>query len=183
MNSKTKKVVLSGMFVAIGLFLPFITGEIPTIGKMLLPMHIPVLLCGLIVGWKYGLAVGIVLPILRSFLFGMPPLYPVAIAMAFEMGTYGFVSGFFYSRSKFQCTKSLYRCIIVAMLAGRLVWAGSEFVLLGIDGNIFTWKMFVSGAFFNAIPGIVLQLILIPTVMIALHRTKLIPFYKNSCKK
>lgn len=86
---KVKKVTLSGMLFAIGLILPFFIGQIPAVGKMLLPMHIPVLICGLILGWQYGLAVGFLLPLVRSVLFGMPVLYPNAIAMAFEMGTYG----------------------------------------------------------------------------------------------
>ena len=73
MKSKTfQKIVLSGMFLAIGFVLPFLTGQIQQIGKMLLPMHIPVLLCGLICGAKYGLSVGLLLPLSRSLIFGMP---------------------------------------------------------------------------------------------------------------
>lgn len=81
---KVKKVTLSGMLFAIGLILPFFIGQIPAVGKMLLPMHIPVLICGLILGWQYGFAVGFLLPLVRSVLFGMPVLYPNAIAMASE---------------------------------------------------------------------------------------------------
>ncbi len=62
---------------------------------MLLPMHIPVLLCGLICGWKYGILVGFILPLLRHTIFGMPILFPTGIAMAFELATYGFVIGFY----------------------------------------------------------------------------------------
>ena len=83
MNDKIKKLTLSAMFLAIGMILPFFTGQIPRIGNMLLPMHIPVLLCGLICGWQYGAAVGLVLPLLRSMTLGMPPLFPTATAMAF----------------------------------------------------------------------------------------------------
>lgn len=82
------------MFVAIGVVLPFFTGQIPQIGNMLLPMHIPVLLCGLICGWQYGGMVGFILPLLRTMLFGMPVLYPTGIAMAFELAAYGLVIGF-----------------------------------------------------------------------------------------
>ncbi|MGO5163200.1 ECF transporter S component [Fusicatenibacter saccharivorans] len=82
---KVKKVTLSGILFAIGLILPFFFGQIPAVGKMLLPMHIPVLICGLILGWQYGLAVGFLLPLVRSVLFGMPVLYPNAIAMASEL--------------------------------------------------------------------------------------------------
>lgn len=89
----TKKLVLSALFLAIGLILPFITMQIPAVGKMLCPMHIPVLLCGFIVGWPYGLLVGFITPLLRSVLFGMPMLVPNAVCMAFELATYGFVAG------------------------------------------------------------------------------------------
>ena len=82
-REKTRKLVLSALFLALCLVLPLVTGGIPTIGNMLLPMHIPVLLCGLICGWPCGLVVGFVAPLLRSLLFGMPPMYPIALAMAF----------------------------------------------------------------------------------------------------
>ena len=71
-----KNMALAALFLAIGLVLPFFTGQIPAVGKMLLPMHIPVLLCGLICGWQWGLGVGFVLPVLRSVLFSMPVMYP-----------------------------------------------------------------------------------------------------------
>lgn len=91
-HTQIKQMILGALFVAIGLVLPFFTGQIPAVGRMLLPMHIPVLLCGLICGWKYGLAVGAVLPLTRSLLFGMPTLYPTAIAMTFELATYPVIS-------------------------------------------------------------------------------------------
>lgn len=176
MRKQTKNLTLSAMFVAIGLVLPMITGNIPQVGNMLLPMHIPVFLCGLICGWQYGLAVGAILPLMRSFLFGMPPLFPVAIAMTFELATYSFVAGFLYNRSKWQCVVALYRSIIIAMLAGRIVWGAAEVVLLGVSGNSFTWQAFMSGAVLNAIPGIVIQLTLIPALMVALNKTGLVKF-------
>lgn len=178
-----KKLAVTAMLFAVGIVLPFLTGQIPAIGKMLLPMHIPVLLCGFIVGWQYGAVIGFLLPIVRSILFGMPPMFPVAIAMAFEMAAYGFVSGFLYSHAKWQCTKMLYISLISAMLAGRVVWALAEVVLLGIGGNMFTWKMFISGAFLNAIPGIIVQLILIPVIMVALKRAKVVPLSIGNEKK
>lgn len=171
---------LAAMFMAIGLVLPFLTGQIKQIGSMLLPMHIPVFLCGLICGWQYGLIVGFILPILRSVLFGMPILFPTGIAMAFELATYGVVIGWLYSHSRWQCVIALYRCMIMAMLAGRLVWGVVQIVLLGINGNGFTWKMFIAGAFLNAIPGIILQLILIPAIMVALNRTGLVRFGRKT---
>ncbi|MCM1253650.1 MAG: ECF transporter S component [Clostridium sp.] len=179
MKETTKKLTLSAMFIAIGLILPIFTGQIPQIGNMLLPMHIPVFLCGLICGWKYGAAVGFVLPLMRSVIFGMPVLFPTALAMSFELATYGFVAGLLYGISRWQCIRALYRSIIIAMFAGRAVWGVVQIILLGISGSAFTWQMFMAGAFFNAIPGIIIQLVLLPAVMLALHRTGLVKFRKT----
>ncbi len=175
-RTNIKSISLSAMFLALGLVLPLLTGQIPQIGNMLLPMHIPVLLCGLICGWQYGLTVGFITPLLRSFIFGMPLLYPNAIAMAFELATYGAVIGFLYAHSRWHCVVALYRCLIISMLAGRAVWGAAEVVLLGIKGNAFTFTAFISGAFLTAIPGIILQLVLIPAIMIALDKTGLVLF-------
>ncbi len=179
---KTKKYIknltLSAMFLAIGLVLPFLTGQIQVIGNMLLPMHIPVLLCGLICGAPYGFAVGAVMPLLRFALFSMPPM-PNAISMSAELAAYGLIIGLVYTRSTWKCIVSLYRSMIIAMLAGRAVWGIVQAAVLGINGNSFTFKMFLTGAFINAVPGIILQLILIPAVMLALGRTGLIPFGKK----
>ncbi len=173
------KLTLSAMFLAIGLILPFVTGQIQQIGNMLLPMHIPVLLCGLICGWQYGLAVGVVLPLLRSAIFSMPLFFPSAVAMAFELGTYGFVIGFLYGRSRWKCIRSLYRAMLTAMFLGRVVWGLVMIVLMGMNGTSFTMKAFLAGALLNAIPGIIIQLILIPCIMLALGRTKMISFHKH----
>ena len=172
-----KKLAVTAMLFAVGMVLPFFIGQIPAIGKMLLPMHIPVLLCGFIVGWQYGALIGFLLPIVRGLVFGMPPLYPNAVAMAFEMAAYGFVSGYLYSHARWQCTKMLYISLVTAMLAGRIVWAFAEVILLGIGGNTFTWEMFAAGAFLNAIPGIIVQLVLIPLIMVALRRAKVVPLW------
>ncbi|MCM1112965.1 MAG: ECF transporter S component [Muribaculum sp.] len=174
------QLTLSAMFVAIGLVLPFLTGQVPQIGKMLLPMHIPVLLCGLICGWQYGLVVGFILPLLRYFLFSMPILFPTGIGMSLELATYGLVVGLLYSRSRWQCVIALYRSMVIAMISGRVVWGVAQIFLLGISGSAFTWQMFLAGAFLNAIPGIILQLILIPAIMVALNRTGLVRFARHT---
>ncbi len=183
MDTKGKKyaakLTLAAMFLAIGLLLPLLTGQIKLIGNMLLPMHIPVILCGLICGWQYGLGVGFVMPLLRCALFGMPVFFPTAIAMAFELATYGFAVGFLYSRSRWKCVVALYRCMIAAMLSGRVVWGIAQVCLLGIGENGFTFELFISGAFLKAILGIILQLVLIPLIMIALNRTGLVRFSNN----
>lgn len=171
-----KKLILSALFLAIGLVLPFFIGQIPAIGKMLLPLHIPVFLCGLICGWQYGFGMGFILPLLRSLLFGFPVIYPNAISMAFELAVYGIVIGYLYAHSRHQCIKSLYICLISAMIAGRLVWGAVMIVLLGLRDSNFSWQLFLSGTLLNAFPGIILQLILIPSVMVLLDRTNLVCF-------
>ncbi len=176
MSSRVKKLTLSAMFLAVGLIMPFLTGQIQQIGSMLLPMHIPVFLCGLICGWRYGASVGFITPLLRSMTFGMPPIYPTAAAMAFELAVYGGVAGFLYLRAGRQSAAVLYRSMLIAMAAGRLVWGAAEVILLGIRGSTFTGQAFLAGAFLNAVPGIILQLILIPAIMISLNRIKVVPF-------
>ena len=173
---------MSAMFLSMGLVLPFFTGQIPQIGNMLLPMHLPVLVCGLICGWKHGLAVGFILPLLRSVLFGMPVMYPKAVAMAFELAAYGGLAGALYGRSPWKCVLSLYRALAGAMLGGRLVWGGVMVVLMGMTGSSFTWKLFLAEAFVNAVPGIVLQLVFIPGLMLSLHRTGLVQFHRHACQ-
>lgn len=176
---RVRSLAVAAAMLALGYVLPFFTGQIPQVGKMLCPMHLPVLLCGFLCGWRYGLAVGFVLPLLRSFLTGAPPIFPAAVAMAFELAAYGFLAGWLYSRSRWQCAVALYRCLIAAMLGGRVVWAAVRVILSGVSGQAFTWEMFLSGAFVTAIPGIILQLVCIPAVMIALDRTGMVRFRKG----
>lgn len=180
MKKSIINLTLSAVFLAVGIVLPFFTGQIPAIGNMLLPMHIPVFLCGFICGWPYGAAVGFVLPLFRSFLFGAPPIYPNACTMALELMTYGLIAGLLYNRSKWHCVLSLYRSLLIAMICGRAVWGVAQMILLGFGGKSFTFQMFLAGAFLNAIPGIVLQLVFIPAIMIALNKTGLIPFKKTA---
>lgn len=182
-NKKLQNLVLSAMFLGLGLVLPFFTGQIPQIGNMLLPMHLPVILCGFICGWKYGLVVGAITPVLRSAVFGMPPMYPTAIAMAFELAAYGFLVGFLFRNARWQCLKSLYRCLVISMLGGRVVWGIVMTVILGLGENGFTLTAFLTGAFLNAIPGIIVQLILVPAIMLALNKTHLVPFRNNKNHK
>lgn len=170
-----RKMTVGALFLALGIVLPFFTGQIKEVGNMLLPMHIPVMLCGLICGKWYGLGVGAALPIIRSMACAMPTLYPTALAMAFELATYGFVVGLLYEKSNRKCVKSLYCAMLWAMLSGRAVWGAVMCALLGINNSKFGFSAFLSAAFFNAVPGIVLQLIIVPSVMVALEKAKLVP--------
>ena len=177
-NKKLLNLILAALFLGIGLVLPLLTGQIQKFGNMLLPMHIPVLLCGFICGPQFGLLVGAILPIMRSLIFSMPVMYPNAVSMAFELAAYGFISGFLFTRAKSQNLRSIYFSLVAAMLGGRLVWGIAQTVLLGLGG--FTVKMFVAGAFLNAVPGIIIQLVLIPAIMVALDKTHLVPMKKNN---
>ncbi|MBE6595142.1 MAG: ECF transporter S component [Ruminococcaceae bacterium] len=174
-RSTLKRMILAALFLAIGYVLPFLTGGIKEIGNMLAPMHLPVLLCGIVCGWKYGLVVGAVMPVTRSLMFGMPRLYPNAVAMAFELATYGLIVGILYDQRQRQSLPRLYVSLVSAMLAGRLVWGAVEALLLGVFGSGFTLSMFVAGAFLNSLPGILLQLVLIPALTLALQRARLLP--------
>lgn len=169
-NKTVYDLTVSAMMLALGLFLPFLTGQIPEIGKMLLPMHIPVILCGFICGWKYGLGIGILLPIMRSFIFGMPILYPKAVAMAFELAAYGLVCGFFYYRFKKKNVLAIYASLVSAMILGRVALALANITLLGLGEGGYTFALFLSGALLDAIPGIILQLILIPALVAAINK-------------
>lgn len=169
---QVRRLTYAALYLAIALVLPFITGQIPEIGKRLSPMHIPVLLCGFMCGWPYGLAVGFIAPLLRSLLFGMPVMFPGAVAMAFELAVYGAVSGFLY-RVLPRKTGVIYMVLIISMIAGRVVWGIARLILAGLSGNAFTWALFLAGAVTDAIPGIILHLILIPILVAAMDRAGL----------
>lgn len=163
---KIKTMVLAAMFLAVGLVLPSLTGSIKEIGDSLLPMHLVVMLCGAICGWKYGLSVGLILPFLRSVTFGMPPIYPNAVWMATELATYGAVIGIIYAKSKTPKKARVFIALVCAMIAGRIVWGVTKAALLGIAGKPFGIQAFIVGGFLDAIPGIILQFILVPAILL-----------------
>ena len=168
-NNNVKKLILAALFLAMAMVLPFLTGQIPEIGSMLCPMHIPALLCGFFCGWPWGLMVGFVAPVLRSLIFGMPPMFPVAICMAFELAAYGAVSGWMYAKLP-RKKSSVYVALLVAMVVGRLVWGAAQFVCLGLSGSDFGLSAFWAGAVTSAIPGIIVQILLIPVLVMALEK-------------
>jgi len=168
-NRETLKITFSAIFLALAFVLPFLTGQIPEIGSMLCPMHIPVILCGFICGWKYGLIVGGVAPILRALTLGMPPLFPVALCMAFELATYGFVSGILFDFLP-KKNVSIYISLIIAMLLGRIVWGIAMISCVGFDVNKFGLISFWTGGFVNAFPGIIIQIVLIPIIIMGYQK-------------
>ena len=168
------RLTLSAMLLAVGLVLPFLTGQIPEIGSMLLPLHLPALICGFVCGWPWGLAVGFVLPVLRSVLFGMPPMIPTALCMSFELAAYGCAAGLAYAKLR-GGRRGVYAALIIAMLAGRVLWGlGSWIVYALLMPSGFALAAFWAGGFVNAWPGMVLQLVLVPLIVMALERAKML---------
>ena len=173
-ESKNRKLVLAALFLAMAYVMPFLTGQIPEIGSMLCPMHIPVLLCGFVCGWSWGLAVGLIAPLLRSLTLWMPPIYPTALCMAFELATYGALAGLLH-RLFPRKRPFVYLSLLISMIAGRLVWGAAMFVCMGISGKGFPFSAFLAGAVTNALPGIALQLILIPVLVVLIEKPKTFP--------
>lgn len=174
MNKKTTlKSTYAALCLALALVLPFLTGQIPQIGKALAPMHIAVFLCGFICGWPYGLLVGLIAPVLRSALFSMPVMFPDAVAMAFELASYGFLSGILYKHLP-KRNYNIYISLLGAMIGGRLVWGIVRYILAGLSESAFPFSAFWAGAFAKAIPGIIVQILVIPVLIIALKKAKII---------
>lgn len=173
MKTSTRKLTLSALFLALGLVLPLITGQIPQIGKMLLPMHIPVLLCGMVCGAPYGAVCGLLGPMLSSVLTGMPTaaLMP---AMMVECAAYGLTTGLMLRLVRTGKTYAdLYLSIVAAMLVGRLV-SGVTKALFFMAGQ-YTMQAWIAASFVTALPGIVLQLAVVPSIVYYLMRAGLIP--------
>ena len=177
-RSRLQNLTRAALFLAVAFVLPFLTGQIPEIGAMLCPLHIPVLLCGFICSAPWGLAVGFAAPLLRSLTLGMPPMFPTAVCMAAELAAYGAVAGLMH-RLLPRKKPYIYLSLLTAMLVGRLVWGAAMLLCLGIQGNPFTWTAFLAGAVTNAIPAILLQLVLIP-VLVMLWETKFQRWSENA---
>lgn len=173
-KKSTLKLTYAAVCLALAMVLPFLTGQIPQIGQALSPMHIPVLLCGFLCGWPWGLVVGFIAPLLRSALFGMPAIFPGACAMAFELATYGALSGLLY-RLLPKKNGYIYVTLLIAMIGGRIVWGVARYIFAGVQGSEFTFAAFIAGAVTNAIPGIVLHIVLVPLIVMALKRAGLVP--------
>lgn len=163
------KPVLSAMFLALALVLPLVTGQLTQTGNAFCPMHIPVILCGYFCGPWYALTVGLVAPLLRFAIFSMPPLMPIGISMCFELAAYGLISGLMYKLLP-KRKVHIYVSLIAAMLGGRAVWGISRAVLSGFQKTDFGFSLFIAGAFTNAVPGIIIQIILIPAVVMAVDK-------------
>ena len=169
---QVRRMTYAAIFLALAMVLPLITGQIPEIASRISPMHLPVLLCGFLCGWPWGLLVGFVAPLLRSVTFGMPAMFPGAVSMAFELAVYGGMSGWLY-RALPKWKGRIYLALVPAMIAGRIAWGTVRWLLAGLSGSSFTWAAFLAGAVTNALPAIALQLVLIPILVTAMDRAGL----------
>ncbi len=165
MRSSTQKLVLAALCLAAGIVLPFVTGQIPFIGNLLLPMHIPVFVCAFCSSKHYSVAVGLILPLLRSALFSVPAFFPNAVAMAVELATYALVASFLYEKLDRRTVGAIYISMLPAMLIGRVAWGIARWLMMGFSSEPFTLPYFAAEAFINALPGIVLQLIVVPILV------------------
>ena len=176
---KTRKMIVcmsyAALCVALAFLLPFITGNNRQLGNMLSLMHIPVFLCGLICGPVWGGVVGFVSPLLRTLLVGMPPFPAVAVPMAFELLAYGIISGVFnrFVFKKLKYPIGLYLSLIVAMILGRLVGGGVQFIMAGINNTTYSFGAMWTAYFATALPGIALHIVVVPLLVMALRRAKL----------
>ncbi len=168
-----KQISLASTLLALGILLPFLTINQPQLGQVFLLMHIPALLAGFLLGGKWGGLVGFLMPLLRSLIVGMPPLYPTALIMAFELMTYAFVAGFVMSKLTYK-TVNVVIALLVAMIMGRLVWGVTSVIILSLESLPFTFQIFITGAFITALPGIGIQLVLIPTLIYFMGRANLL---------
>lgn len=158
--SPTRKISIASMFLGLALILPLITAQIPQFGKMLCPMHFPVLLCGFICGPWYGLLVGLIAPLLRFVVFGMPIIFPTGIMMCFELAAYGFFAGMFYNR-----TQKIFLSLIFGIIAGRLMRIAVYAVFNILFQIPLTWEVIFIGGLLQSLPGTALQLIFIPPIV------------------
>lgn len=170
-QQSVKKLVYTALCIGLGLVVPSLFHLAGAgAGKVFLPMHIPVLLCGFIAGPAYGMACGFILPLLSSMITGMPPLFPIALAISLECACYGLVTGVLYAR-----WQRIYPSLILAMAAGRLVSGLANAAFMGLAGNPYSLTIWMTGAFLTPIPGIIIQLVLIPTLVYALERSGVLP--------
>ena len=170
--TNTKRLILAGLCVALGIVLPVAFHSVANAGSIFLPMHIPVLLCGLICGWPYGLACGVLAPLLSSLITGMPPMAFLP-SMLCELAVYGFVSGLLMRYVKTgKLLADLYLSLVGAMLLGRLVLGLLNAVLF--RAGEYSVALWTTSAFVTALPGIIIQLAIIPVLVFALKKAKLI---------
>lgn len=159
----TKQLVLGALFLAMGVILPSIFHMSGISGQVFLPMHISVLMAGFFLNPIYALLLGALTPVLNMLITGMPPIFPIGIIMIFELAAYGFITALLVEN--FGKISSL----IIAMFGGRIVAGLVVFILSAGFGVKLSAFMFVKGAIITGLPGIAIQLIIIPLLVKALE--------------
>lgn len=171
--STIKKIMVAAICATLCVVLPMAFHAIPNAGSIFLPMHIPVLLCGLLCGWPFGFACGLLGPVLSFLTTGMPPA-AILPSMIAELAAYGAVSGFL---SAIVRTKRPHTDLLVslagAMLIGR-IFAGITKALIFSAGS-YSMTAWITAHFVTALPGIAIQLIFLPGIILALERARLVP--------
>lgn len=176
-NKPIYQLIISALLLALGLVLPFLTGQLPSLGQALCPLHLPALIAGLTCGGGWGAALGLMLPIVRSLLFGMPVMMPTAVSMAVELAAYGLVCGLMYPQlcQRMRRLPAMVLALLVAMVAGRILGGGAKAALMGLTGGSFSFAVFISSYFTSTVPGALVQLLVIPPVVLALEKAHLSP--------
>ena len=169
---QVKYLVMTALCVALGVVLPVTLHAIPDAGSILLPMHIPVLLCGLVCGPVYGLACGILAPLLSSLITSMPPMAMLP-SMICELAVYGLVAGILIRVIKTRYNiANLYLSLLGAMLIGRVIYGALNSLIF--RAGEYSLQLWLTGAFVTARPGIAIQLVLQPVLVLALQKARLV---------
>ena len=170
-NRKTRRLMIAAVCAALCVVLPMAFHMIPNAGSMLLPMHIPVLLCGFVCGWPFGLACGLLGPVISSLLTGMPPA-AVLPGMACELMVYGLVTGLLYRRVKTgRRIWNVYITLLTAMICGRICSGVLNAAIF--RAGAYSLEIWLAASFTTALPGIVIQLVVIPILLAALEKSRL----------
>ncbi len=184
-NTAIDRMAITAVLMAVGLLLPFLTGQLPTLGQFISPLHIPVLICGLTCGGMWGALLGATLPLLRMAVFGMPML-PVALPMAFELCAYGAAAGVLYPvlcrLAKGKRFPAMLMALAIAMIAGRIIGgAAKALLILGgvIGGSPMTFAAFLTAYFAETAVGALIHLIVVPMIVLALEKACLSPLART----
>lgn len=165
--TSTEKLTFSSVCLACCFFLPMLTASSPEVTAMLCLMHFPVMICGMMCGAPWGVAVGVTAPILRSLMFHMPTMYPLAVAMCVEMGVYGFICGLEANDPR-KSPGNIFLDLILAMVAGRVAW-GAAMVFFALISDVpFSVELYKE-AVLNTWPGVILQLMSLPPLIVFLQ--------------
>lgn len=171
-TNKTKEMVLSAFFLALCLLLPFLTANNRELGNMLCLMHLPIFLAAYLIDYRWAMVVGFIAPILRSFIFGVPPMIPTALAMAFELLTYAFLAGVLY-RAFNKKVWGIYVSLLISMVGGRVVTGIVKAIIMGASGSKLTFDVFLTTNVITTLPGIAIQIIVIPLIILTLRKVNL----------